>query len=333
MQTGTILSTMGHAGLIAVALFGGSFRSDAPELAVQEVSVITGAEFAALTARPVEPDVSAQPAALQPPEAETVEPTPPAADATPEQARPSPSEPPSPDPVPEVTQSPDPEPEPVPQPIDRVAPVPVPEPVPEAKPDDVAREEVSPDAGEARQQKPQEATAPEAASDRIVTEAAAAPKASIRPKPRRRPAPTPEPPASDTSAAINSALAEALTAPETPTQSPATAPSGPPLSSGEREGLRVSVSKYWNVGSLSSEALATTVVVSVRLAPDGTPDIGSIRLLSSSGGSGQAARQAFEAARRAIIRAGSSGFDLPAEKYAHWQEIEMTFNPERMRIK
>ena len=44
-------------------------------------------------------------------------------------------------------------------------------------------------------------------------------------------------------------------------------------------------------------------------------------------------RQAFEAARRAIIRCGSNGYDLPREKYGQWQNIEMTFNPEKMRIK
>jgi hypothetical protein len=54
---------------------------------------------------------------------------------------------------------------------------------------------------------------------------------------------------------------------------------------------------------------------------------------SSSGGSSAAARQAFEAARRAIIRCGASGYDLPAEKFGQWQTIEMTFNPERMRVK
>ena len=45
------------------------------------------------------------------------------------------------------------------------------------------------------------------------------------------------------------------------------------------------------------------------------------------------ARQAFEAARRAIIRCGAQGFDLPREKYDHWRDIEMVFNPEKMRIK
>jgi len=63
------------------------------------------------------------------------------------------------------------------------------------------------------------------------------------------------------------------------------------------------------------------------------PETGSIRMLSSSGGPDSAAKQAYEAARRAIIRCGAKGFNLPAEKYGQWREIEMTFNPERMRIK
>jgi hypothetical protein len=56
-------------------------------------------------------------------------------------------------------------------------------------------------------------------------------------------------------------------------------------------------------------------------------------MLSASGGGDAAAKQAFEAARRAIIRCGNDGFDLPVEKYDHWRDIEMTFNPEKMRIK
>jgi hypothetical protein len=110
-------------------------------------------------------------------------------------------------------------------------------------------------------------------------------------------------------------------------------PSGPPLSAGEKESLRVAVSACWNVGSLSSEALQTTVVVSVAMNPDGTPIIGSISLNGSSGGSNAAAKQAFEAARRAIIRCGARGYQLPADKYGQWQNIEMTFNPEKMRVK
>ncbi|MGA1233976.1 MAG: energy transducer TonB, partial [Lutimaribacter sp.] len=86
-------------------------------------------------------------------------------------------------------------------------------------------------------------------------------------------------------------------------------------------------------GSLSTDALRTTVVVSVSMTEDGKPVVPSIRMRSFSGGSQASAQQAFDSARRAIIRCGTRGYDLPAEKYALWQEIEMTFNPEKMRIK
>ena len=79
--------------------------------------------------------------------------------------------------------------------------------------------------------------------------------------------------------------------------------------------------------------LGTTVVVSVTMQETGVPDTGSIRLVSSSGGSDRAARQAFEAARRAIIRCGARGFPLPVEKFSHWRDIEMTFNPEGMQFR
>ena len=39
------------------------------------------------------------------------------------------------------------------------------------------------------------------------------------------------------------------------------APAGPPLTFGQREGLRVAVSQCWNVGSLSTEALRTIVTI------------------------------------------------------------------------
>jgi len=162
----------------------------------------------------------------------------------------------------------------------------------------------------------------------------AAPAQSIRPRNRpTRPEPTEtaEPAAPETdNSAVNDALAEALG--ESGTSS-SDAPQGPPLTAGEKDALRVAVQNCWNVGSLSSEALRTTVVVAVEMAENGKPVTSSIQMLSASGGSGAAAKQAFEAARRAIIRCGSGGFDLPVEKYDHWRDIEMTFNPERMRIK
>ncbi|MDT8326570.1 MAG: energy transducer TonB [Roseovarius sp.] len=251
--------------------------------------------------------------------------------------------------VPEVS------PRPKPRPAPRVAPEAVAPPEPDVKIDDVANPEVAPDQGAEVVEKPAEATAPEEAATEIVTEAEkaqqAAPSVSMRPKarparpvevakdapkPAVKPAvdkPAPDKPATDKpatdKAAVNDALAAALGGGETSRDRP----SGPPLTSGERDALRVAVQQCWNVGSLSSDALRTTVVVAVSMGEDGKPNSGSIRMLSASGGGDTAAKQAFEAARRAIIRCGANGFNLPVEKYDSWRDIEMTFNPEKMRIK
>ncbi|WP_058333833.1 hypothetical protein [Phaeobacter sp. CECT 5382] len=235
------------------------------------------------------------------------------------------------------------------RPADRVAPVPVEAPEPEVTIDDLVQPEVAPEAGAESEQEVQEATAPEAASDRIVTEAnesdeatptvpVTAPSTSVRPKTRpRRPAPSEtaaETPAADPETNQRSAIEDALAAAIAGGgEVAAPEPSGPPLTAGEKDALRVSVSKCWNVGSLSSEALKTTVEVSVSLQQNGKIVAGSVRMVSSTGGSAGAAKQAYEAARRAIIRCGAKGFQLPSEKYGHWRDIVMTFNPEKMRIK
>lgn len=135
----------------------------------------------------------------------------------------------------------------------------------------------------------------------------------------------------DLSASMSSDhLREPLTAEKQTTSS---ASMGPPLTGSEQDALRVAVSSCWNVGSLPSDALTTTVVVAVSLQETGVPDSGSIRLVSFSGGSESGARQAFEVARRAIIRCGAQGFPLPVEKYSQWREIKMVFDPEGLRLR
>jgi len=371
VQTGTKISIAGHGLLLGWAALGGWFQSEPQPFAVQEVSLISAEEFARLSQQRQAPVVAPDATVLAPPEESaapevSVPPAPrPEPDVAPERPEPLPE--PTPEPI--VEDVPEVEPDPIvrdtppeveapetavvlpPQPeapqltpVDRVAPVPVAPPEPDVAVDDVVQPEVAPEDGADDTQEVQEATAPEAANDRIVTEenraeeqVVAAPTRSVRPKsrPQRAVAEAPEEtaPQSDTAverSAVEDALAAALAggadveAPE---------PTGPPLTSGEKDALRVAVSQCWNVGSLSSDALRTTVVVGVSLAQDGKPDVGSIRMLSSTGGSAAAAKQAYEAARRAIIRCGSRGFQLPPDKYAHWRDIEMTFNPERMRIK
>ncbi len=362
--------------MLAWLAFGDVFSAEPLPFEATDVSVVTGAEYAALMAAsqppqsvtevaqpaspevaPDAPDMQSQsdplteietpdaavtPEAEAPPDVSQITPLPPPADIS-DQA-PVLDAPPSEIAVevPEVSDRP------VPEAVERVAPEAVAQPDPEALPVPVEQEVVAPDASGETVQEPAQATAPEAAATEIVTEAekpAAAPERSIRPPARRpeapvrtaQPAPQPDPtpsetppaPAPSTSDAVNSALAEALSG----SAQNAPVPQGPPLSAGEKESLRVAVSSCWNVGSLSTDALGVTVVVTVQMSQDGKPVVPSIRMASYSGGSESAARQAFEAARRAIVRCGARGYDLPVEKYGQWRDIEMTFNPERMRVK
>ncbi len=194
------------------------------------------------------------------------------------------------------------------------------------------------------------ATAPEEATTEIVTEAEEerdlAPTSS--PRPTARPArpvqtaavetpPTPAPaaePATDPTPApvpdddlIAAAVADAVSQAQGES-----APSGPPMTGSERDAFRLSVQRCWVV-DVGSEAANVTVVVGMSLNRDGTVSDGSLRLLEGSGGSDSAVQTAFQVARRAILRCGASGFDLPVEKYDQWRNIEMTFNPEGMRLR
>ncbi len=373
MRLGYTISGLAHAGLVVGLVFGGFFARDRlPPMEVAEVSVISVQEFEAMIASDDQPDVPADtilPPAPSPvteaPEAPAVEDAPLIA-ALPEPDTPAVPEAPE---LPEIAETP-PEPLDLPQPdVDIVeappieapptpddgativpsTPAPAPrvaqEVAPPPPPDAEEAPEVVEDSAPAEEPvevvvEDQPPAAPKEATTEIVTEAETesdAPAASLRPRTRpSRPtrvaeAPTPPKPEAPKVEASRDAIAAAVqTAVEAPKP---VQPSGPPLTSGEKDALRVAVQGCWNVGSLSTEALRTTVVVGVTMARDGKPDTGSIRMLGHEGGSDSAARQAYEAARRAIIRCGSRGYDLPAEKYAQWAEIEMTFNPERMRIK
>ena len=105
------------------------------------------------------------------------------------------------------------------------------------------------------------------------------------------------------------------------------AASGPPLSQGEKDGFRVAVEACWNIGSLSSEASRTRVSVRFSMTPDGRVEANSLKMIDHSGGSDAAARQAYEAARRAVLRCQKDGYPLPAEKYNRWKTTIIDFNP------
>lgn len=341
--------------------------------AVTEVSVMTNAEFDALvsdahaaevpmpsapiapppetsdiatpqvetTPRPEAPTPQPAPEAPSPPQVAILTP-PPRTEVQPEAPQaPEPPAPPPSDPDAPISDAP-----PTPRAAPRVAPTPAPPSLAEIAP----VVEAAPTPSEATDAPPEEAApdpvAPPEATTRIVTEAdipSRAPEVSLRPqrKPSRPVAvaeapvveepvvePTPDPapePEADTSSGIAGAISELQ-------QTVAAAPSGPPLSSGERDGFRVAVQSCWNVdpGAVWAQ---TAVTIAFALNPDGTPVASSLRMAGFQGGSEATARQAYEAGRRAILRCGARGFDLPQEKYDHWQEVEMTFDPSSMRIR
>ena len=360
MHEGHYISGAAHLFLLGWMAFGDVFAAEPLPFQATDVSVISSAEFDALMALNDPPESVTEVAQPAVPEAVVEEPEVPAPDQQTELEQPQPTETPQTEAPPDVSQiAPLPPPTdvsdqapvldqpsseiavlvpevadtPVPQAAERVAPEAVAPPDPEALPDPVEQEATSPDTTGETVEEPAEATAPEAAATEIVTEAekpARAPDTSLRPPARRPEAPVQTAqPAPEPDEAVDEAVAAAVEA----AQSAPAIPQGPPLTGGEKDALRVAVSRCWNVGSLSTDALGTTVVVAVSMSQDGKPINSSIRLMSSSGGPEAAARQAFETARRAIIRCGARGYDLPVEKYGQWQEIEMTFNPERMRIK
>ena len=363
-QTGMTVSGVGHVGLLLWALIGGFFfaRDTEIDFTVTDVAIISEADFAAL--QPQSPETGEAPDAPAPPEIsedapalpsdQTIvapEPAPalvlqPATDTEPNQI-----ESPEPPGAPEI----DTEAVPVPEAAPRVAPEATPEPEPNVQVDNNVQAETAPlPEAPAVQKEEQEATQPEEAATEIVTEAeepsSAAPTKSARPT-RKPPPPVSqvaseeqvediEEPAQPSVPGLEDLINNAVREANQPEQPAATADnvnpgegSGPPITQSEKGAFILAIRQCWNVGSLSSEALRVTVVVGVSMARDGRPDVGSIRLLNGQGGSDQAIRQAFETARRAIIRCGASGYQLPSEKYAQWRDVEITFDPEKMRLR
>lgn len=67
--------------------------------------------------------------------------------------------------------------------------------------------------------------------------------------------------------------------------------------------------------------------------PDGQVVASSIALIGFEGGNHSDANVAFQAARRALLRCQKNGYDLPKDKYEHWRNLEMTFDPAEMRVR
>ncbi len=398
MNTGVKISGAAHLGLILWLLVGGLFSFDRSQpMQVADVTLVTSDELSAIMggggkvpeisealAAPAAPDVADTPALPAPDRAPPASPRPESAAAVAPEAGPE-VEPAPQTPVAEVESrapvapaAPDvpdgtvavlaPENAPAPRQAPRVAPRAAEQPDPEAVTADELRQAARPEESLASLApvEPQEATAPEAATTEIITEATReaggtvlglAPSGSPRPaaKPARPQAPAPQPtsPATEPARAQSTATEAPSTKPADPAAdaiaaavaaamadgtaasgagSAADAPVGPPLTAGEKDALRLAVQNCWVV-DVGSESAAVTVTVAMEMQEDGRVISNSIRMIEATPGSDGAVRAAFDSARRAILRCQKDGYPLPRDKFGQWQRIEMVFNPERMRIR
>jgi hypothetical protein len=372
MSIGTTLSGMGHAVFLVWMVVGWGLSSDPPPFEVMDVSVVSGADFAAMT-QGVQPDLlPSEPAAIEQPVVDAtppapVEETPPDVAEVPTPVAPPAAETPpqapelvapetvvtdvAPD-IPDMPQiiAPAPSAElgtsqrPVPRATPRVAP----EIVAPPEPDATVAPEVTQAATEQVEapiedvvEPAEETTAPEAAADQIVTEAeepSFAPEISSRPqtRPQRAAAPVVETPTEDAVDPVAAALAAAgAVETPTPTSTPTPTPglSGGQLSEGDKTGFLRQIGGCWNVGSMSTAAQSTIIVMTFDMSQDGKPVSGSESLESFSGGDATDADVVFRTARSALFRCVRDGYELPREQYAQWQRVELTVDPTQMRLR
>jgi len=379
MSIGTYISVTMHASMVGWLLLNGNFESNPREISVTEVSLVSAEMFdIALNNTPPEIEASIETAVAQPPVEEiapklSIKPDAPVMDReqpvmvspqddkTPPQIseQPEPLEdlvvilpselisptvsPTSPD-VLEISLKPK------PRQSNRITSKTVAPSEPEVDIGDFTRDAVSPQEMSSSEKKPQTATAPEASTSEIITEAekpsklprvaVLAPEQSVRPKRRSIKIKLDKEQPKQTEQTIDplaAALNEALTGSTNESESEASTESQKTvieaLAPGTIRGMQLAISPCWNLGASSSAALSTTVVVGMELSIEGKPLASSIYLVGYEGGDDASAQRAFETAQRAINDCGAKGFELPADKYSAWKKVEITFNPERMRVR
>jgi len=208
---------------------------------------------------------------------------------------------------------------------------------------------VKPSAQQPQEQKPEESkTIPKEAPPVQVADDTPPPppsEASILPKPTpaptQAPKPKPKPKPKDDLAAVLKAVKETAQkekakvktelADDNVNQSRSTHyDPGLPMSMSEIDAIRSQIAKCWNVPSGARNAQDLVVMLRLQLAPDGSLlKVELARESESRYGSDSFFRAAADSARRAVQEC-SPLKNLPADKYATWRDMEMTFDPKEM---
>ncbi|WP_209508247.1 hypothetical protein [Ruegeria sp. HKCCSP335] len=104
------------------------------------------------------------------------------------------------------------------------------------------------------------------------------------------------------------------------------------VSVADKKNISLAISRCWNIGSLSTNALSVTVKVSFEVDNQNRPiaeTIHGIGLREGHSETGKAFEQAFQAASRAILRCGANGLPIPENGPTR---LEVVFDPDTMRV-
>ena len=102
------------------------------------------------------------------------------------------------------------------------------------------------------------------------------------------------------------------------------------LSKAELSSFHSQMDARWNAPSTSARGNAQNMSVGFETNRDGKPFKSTLRPFNAGKDTRPAVREAYSAAKHAIIRCGAKGYKLPLEKFEQWKNIEITFDPERM---
>jgi hypothetical protein len=138
----------------------------------------------------------------------------------------------------------------------------------------------------------------------------------------------------ETQDAIDALLGEASEEPveETSDAGGQDLPQGPPLTGGEMGNISSAISRKWNLGASSTDAMSSLVVIRVTFAQDGSPT--NFEVIEQNGPSQGGIDNLVQTAKRAVTRAHQDGgLPLPPEKYDTWRVLDLVFDANGMRAR
>ncbi len=234
--------------------------------------------------------------------------------------------------------------EPAPERLQAAAPEAPPEAAPETAPDPAPQEPTPPPAvtglvASASPPPPRPArpapTPPQPSEPQTPERQAVVEQAAVEPPAVEPPPVEPEPEEPSQADAVlerlrQQAAADAAPAPTVTETAPATSlPVGAPLTSGERDGLKLAIQRCWSVPAGLRDAQELRVTLAVTLQPDGSVIESSIRMIDPATPPDSRYDAAFRSARIALIRCAPYT-QMPQDKFAQWQNLEIVFSPEGM---